>query len=207
MKITPKIALEVAHHEAVVREAYKDSVGVWTWSVGLTNNSGHNVERYIGKPQTLEHCMDVYIWALQRYAKQVDDAFSGHKLTEEQFAAALSFHWNTGAIGRASWVRRWKAGDTFGARKAIMNWTKPKEIKPRRRAERDLFFSGKWSGDGRMTEYKVTSRKTPDWGSARKVEVRSIIERLLDAPPRVDHVPRAESTGGILAFIMGLFKK
>lgn len=35
MEVTYRIALEVAYHEALVRRAYKDSVGVWTWSVGL----------------------------------------------------------------------------------------------------------------------------------------------------------------------------
>lgn len=137
------VAMEVACHEAVIRQGYKDSAGVWTWSVGLTSATGHNVERYIGKPQPLQHCLNVYVWALRRYAEQVNEAFAGHWLSKAQFAAAVSFHWNTGAIKRASWVKLWKAGDVEGARKAIMYWTTPPEVTGRRRKERDLFFDRK----------------------------------------------------------------
>jgi lysozyme len=190
MQITYKVALEVATHEGIVRQAYKDSVGVWTWSVGLTNATGHDVTRYIGKPQSLEHCLRIYVWALDNYADAVRKAFRAHTLSEAQFAAALSFHWNTGAIARASWVKQWKAGQIAKAKRSFMNWTTPKEITARRRAERDLFFDGKWSQNGTMTEYtRVTSRNTPDWGSARKVDVSEALRRAMDladgAPQRL----------------------
>lgn len=185
MQLTRKAALEVAHHEALIRQAYKDSVGVWTWSVGLTSASGHNVERYIGKPQSIEHCISVFMWALERYAEDVREAFAGHELTEAQFAAALSFHWNTGAIKRASWVKHFRAGRASQAKKAFMDWRKPKEIIPRRKSERDLFFDGKWSGDGEMTEWtRLTSRSTPDWSSAKKINVSAAIDAALGGQPK-----------------------
>lgn len=170
MDITYRSALEVASHEGLVRQAYKDSKGIWTWSIGVTNATGHNVERYIGKPQTLEHCLAVWVWALKRYADDVNAAFAGRKLTEEQFAGALSFHYNTGAIGRASWVKQWLAGDVAGARKSFMEWKKPPEIVARRTKERDLFFDGKWSNDGKVTEYtSLTTRQTP--ASPKRVDI------------------------------------
>ncbi len=61
-KVTYKVALEVLTHEAIVRQAYKNPGDVWTWSVGLTSATGHKVERYIGKPQSLTHCLRVYAW-------------------------------------------------------------------------------------------------------------------------------------------------
>ena len=42
-----EVAIEVASHEAIIRQTYKDSVGVLTWDVGMTNATGHTVERYI----------------------------------------------------------------------------------------------------------------------------------------------------------------
>lgn len=183
-KITVKVAMEVASHEAVIRQAYKDSVGVWTWSVGLTNATGHDVERYIGNPQPMQHCLEIFIWALEKYADKVNETFKGHNLSEAQFAAALSFHWNTGAISRASWVKRWKAGDIPGARKAFMSWNKPPEIKKRREKERDLFFDGKWSNNGKMAEYtKLTSNKTPVWGSRVERNVANDIEAIINKNP------------------------
>lgn len=178
--ITYRVALEIASHEAIIRQAYKDSVGVWTWSIGLTNATGHNVDRYIGKPQPMEHCLRIYAWALEKYAQAVRKAFAGHALTEAQFAAALSFHYNTGSIAKASWVTLWKQGDVAGARKAFMSWSKPAEIIPRRQKERDLFFDGKWSSDGRITEYtRVKTNGTPDWGSGVRVNVEADLRRAL----------------------------
>ena len=49
------------------------------------------MERYLGKPQTLEHCLSIYLWALQKYVNDVDSTFKGYKLTEAQRAAAVSF--------------------------------------------------------------------------------------------------------------------
>ena len=185
MTLTPRVALEVAHHEGLVREAYRDSVGVWTWSVGITSASGHKVERYIGAPQPLERCLEVWLWVLERYAEDVREAFAGHELREHEFAAALSFHWNTGAIHRAKWVQHWKAGDVARARRAFLNWKRPPEILPRRKAERALFFEGRWSGDGTLTEYtRLTATKTPDWSSAKRIDVRETVARLLGQDAR-----------------------
>jgi GH24 family phage-related lysozyme (muramidase) len=180
MQITTRTALEVAHHEGVVRQAYRDSVGVWTWGFGLTDASGHSVGRYKDNPVPMEKCVEIWLWVLEKYAKDVRDAFRGHDLTEAQFAAALSFHWNTGSIHKATWVKQWKAGDTVAARASIMNWRKPAEIIPRRKAERDLFFYGKWSGSGKVTEYTRLHRTyTPDWSSAVRVDIREQVDSLL----------------------------
>lgn len=211
MKLTPKIALEVAAHEGMVRQAYKDSVGVWTWSVGITSMSGHAVERYIGKPQTMEKCLSVWLWVLEKYAKDVRTAMP-RAVTEEQFAAALSFHYNTGAIKRASWVKAFNAGDMKAAKKGIMNWRKPKEIIKRRTKERDLFFDGTWSGDGKILEYtRVKASGTPDWGSAKRVDIREAVEAALGPKQPLDHVPtlKAPKKPGlveiIVAFVKALF--
>ena len=174
------VAMEVASHEAIIRQAYKDSKGIWTWSVGLTSATGHVVERYIGKPQSLEHCLRVYVWALDNYADAVRKAFAGFDLSKEQFAAALSFHWNTGKIGSASWVKLFKDGKLAEAKKAFMNYSKPKAIVPRRQAERDLFFAGKWSNMGKMVEYtRITARGTPDWGSDKRINVENELKAAL----------------------------
>ena len=220
--LTTRICLEVAAHEAVIRQAYKDSVGVWTWSVGITSASGHKVERYIDNPQPLRKCLDVWIWLMQeKYLPAVLEAFRGHELTEAQLGAALSFHWNTGAIKRASWVKKWKAGDIAGARKSFMDWRKPKAIIPRREKERDLFFDGKWSNNGSMTEYtKLTPSKRPDWGSAKRIDASAAISAILAGappvrpdveprgpviPPKPDLPPTGQKTGGVVAAIAALF--
>lgn len=192
MRIDADVAIELASHEGLVRQAYRDSKGIWTWSIGITSMSGHAVERYIDKPQTLEHCLAIYVWALEKYAADVRKAFAAKPLNKHQFAAALSFHYNTGAISRASWVKKWLAGDVAGARKAFMDWRKPVEIIPRRQKERDLFFDGKWSNAGTVTEYtRLTASGTPVWSSAVRTNIRPAMEAVFggNAAPQTPAKP------------------
>jgi lysozyme len=156
-ELTLRGAQEIIEHEAIVPELYKDSRGIWTWGIGVTNASGHLVyPRYKDNPQPIERCIEIFIWLLQtKYMQDVEHAFEGHPLTEAQFTAALSFHYNTGAIGKAQWVTFWKTGAVATAKRAFMNWNKPPEIIPRRQQECDLFFDSKWSQDGKALVYEV----------------------------------------------------
>lgn len=157
MKLTPRIVAYIAHEEGLVREAYRDSVGVWTWALGVTGASGHQVyPRYLDKPQPLEKCVEVSVWLIrQRYLPRVELAFPGIDLAEHELAAALSFHWNTGAIGRADWVEHVLIGDRDAAREAILDYRRPPEIVPRRKRERALFFDAAWPADLRCPVWNV----------------------------------------------------
>lgn len=210
-KIDYKVALEVASHEAIVRSAYKDTKGIWTWSIGLTNFSGHNVERYIDKPQTLEHCLKIYVWALEKYANDVRKAFT-KPLTQEQFAAALSFHYNTGAIAKASWVKSFNAGKIDQAKKEIMSWKKPIEIIGRRTKERDLFFDGKWSNNGSILEFQVSKNYQPV--SPKKVNIEKELNEAFKgnivSPPTNSPINKPETSkqtgNGLVDLIISIFK-
>ena len=191
MEITTDMAMTVLQKEAIVRQAYKDSVGVWTWSGGVTSKSGHRVERYIGKPQPMERCLEVYLWLLQQYLDDVAEAFKGHDLTIEQQTAALSFNWNTRAIKRASWVKHFRAGRLDQAEKSIMSWRKPPEIISRREYERDLFFRDAklHKGNTCLEITKLNSKSQPIWSSGKQVEVRSMINRILNGEPAKEPSP------------------
>lgn len=197
-----EVALEIASHEAIIRQAYKDSANppVWTWSVGLTSATGHSVLRYVDNPQPLQHCLNIYIWALKNYAVHVDSVFEGHLLTPEQYTGALSFHWNTGAIRRASWVKAFKAGDMKEAEALFKQWHSSGQLVERRRKEADLIWRGVWSNEGQMAEYtRLTSRHTPVWSSAIRRDVRTEMlvafgentEPILDNTPKPFNVPSA----------------
>ena len=193
--LTPRILGEILQHEGLAREAYRDSVGVWTWSVGITDASGHKVARYRDNPQSIERCLEVFVWLLTiRYLPAVLAAFGAFEPEEHQLAGALSFHYNTGAIGRASWLKRFLDGDADAASKAILDWRRPPEILPRRRRERDLFFDAKWTGDGRVAVYEVSK---PGYRPvrSRRVEVDEVLAGLLDqtdasaSPGQADEAP------------------
>ncbi len=179
--LTPRIMMELVAHEAIVPEAYLDSVGILTWGVGVTSASGHGVDRYINNPQSIARCLEIFTWlCAEKYGPDVRRAFNDQPLNEAQYAAALSFHYNTGAILRASWVNEFNVGRPVSARKAFMNWRKPREIIPRRTKERDLFFDGKWSSDGKATVYDVQGRK-PVWSSARRVDITADLHMAMQA--------------------------
>lgn len=180
-RLTPRIVAAVAHEEGLVLEAYKDSVGVWTWALGVTNASGHKVHpRYLDKPSSIEKAVEVTIWLLQnRYLPAVQRAFDGCRLKEHEIASALSFHWNTGAIARASWVRYWKAGMNDQARAAYLEWRKPAGIIERRRRDAALFFDGAWS-DLRVPVYPVAKPSyRPKWGEAKLVDLMPVITKMM----------------------------
>ena len=178
--LTARGLLELIEHEGIVPEWYKDDVGVGTWGIGVTNKSGHRVDRYRDNPQPMEHILSIFIWLVDRvYLPPVLAAFNGYNLNEQELHAALSFQYNTGAIMTADWVADFKAGFRDQARASIMNWRSPSSIIPRRKAERDLFFDGKWTSDGKVPVYGVRKPSyTP--GNAILVDIKAHLQLAIE---------------------------
>ncbi len=109
-------------HEGVVLKAYRDVVGVWTIGCGLTAKSGV-VKPRAGMAITREHASELLQLALTRnYEKAVHGCMQ--RALQHEFDAALSFHFNTGAIGRASWVRSYQKVDWPMVQKRLLLWVK-----------------------------------------------------------------------------------
>lgn len=93
--------------EGVVLRAYRDPVGVWTIGAGLTAASGV-VKPKAGMVITRAEASNLLQRALRAsYEPAVAAAMPGAK--QHEFDAGIGFHWNLGAIGRASWVKAWRA--------------------------------------------------------------------------------------------------
>lgn len=180
-KLTPRIVAAIAHEEGLVLEAYRDSVGVWTWGLGVTNSSGHEVyPRYLDKPSTIEKALEVAIWLLEnRYLPAVQRAFDGLRLKEHEIAGALTFHWNTGAISRASWVKSYRVGAIEKARAQYLEYRKPPEIIERRTRDAALFFDAVW-GDLRVP-VKAVSKPSyrPKRAQAQVIDVLPFLEQMM----------------------------
>lgn len=183
--LTVRAAGELVSSEGIVLEWYLDSKNIGTWGIGVTDASGHLVKRYKDKPQTVEHVLAIYVWLLRnRYIPSVTKAFAGYPLTEAQFAAALSFHYNTGAILKTSWVSMVKAGDRDGAQKFLeTHYTNNSLLTSRREAEAALFFDGVWSPDnGQGTIFPVLKPSyKPDFRHPRHVDIRADLATALAA--------------------------
>lgn len=171
MRVSKRGLVELASHEGVVPMPYKDSVGVWTFGVGHTRYAGDPNPASLpkGKEQPLSYVFEVFEKDVEKYARDVRRAVKV-PLKQHEFDALVSFHYNTGAIARASLTRYLNAGNKSAAARAFMNWTKPKEITARRQKERDLFEKGKY-GDGNVTVWKASSSGRVLWGTGRRVNM------------------------------------
>lgn len=84
---------------------------------------------------------------LIRYAADVARALNGAPTSQAQFDAMVSFHYNTGAIARATLTKKHRAGDFAGAAAEFKRWNRAagRELRglTRRRAEETkLYVSG-----------------------------------------------------------------
>ena len=84
---------------------------------------------------------------LERYAADVAAALGDAPTTQQQFDALVSFHYNTGAIARATLTRLHRAGDYAGAAGQFARWNRAggrvlQGLVRRRRAEASLYRSG-----------------------------------------------------------------
>ncbi|MCA3448593.1 MAG: glycoside hydrolase family protein [Rhodobacter sp.] len=133
--------------EGVVLRAYRCPVGVWTIGAGLTAASGV-VTPHAGMVITAHDASDLLKKALARnYEPAVDRAMAKGLPVQHEFDAGVMFHFNTGAIARASWVKAWIADNAAAARKGLAAWNKgggkvlPGLVK-RREREADLLLNG-----------------------------------------------------------------
>ena len=131
--------------EGVVLRAYRCPAGVWTIGAGLTAASGV-VTPHAGMVITPVLASAYLAKALARNYEPAVKAAMPRALSHE-FDAGVMFHFNTGAIGRASWVKAWLRDDDTAARKGLSAWNKgggkvlPGLVK-RRAREADLLLKG-----------------------------------------------------------------
>lgn len=101
-------------------EAYPDpGTGNDPWTIGW-GATGPGIGQ--GTVWTQDQC-DARLEAdLERYGAEVAAKLGDAPTTQAQFDALVSFHYNTGAIGRATLTRKHIAGDYAGAAREFDRW-------------------------------------------------------------------------------------
>ncbi|TCD04283.1 lysozyme [Erythrobacteraceae bacterium CFH 75059] len=129
-------------------EAYRCPAGVWTIGHGLTRGPDGQPIRP-GTVWTRAEAEREFARQLVRYEQDVIRALGDaiHRTSQEQFDALVAFHFNTGAIARATLTAKHRAGDTAGAAAEFGRWTRAGgKVLPglvrRRNAEADLYRKG-----------------------------------------------------------------
>jgi lysozyme len=215
MKLSPQGLYFLAAHEGIVPAPYLDSVGVWTYGIGHAETSGlapnpRHMPR--GMPADLDaeltRVFEVFAKDMERFSADVNRAVKV-PMKQHEFDAAVSFHFNTGGIGRATWVKSWNAGDKARASAQIMNWTKPPEIIGRRRAEQWLWTYGDY-GDKVVAVYGISANNKPRYSDVRRRLTQDDVVRLMgrrDSPtePHVEPPAPKPPGGGLMGFLAALF--
>lgn len=192
MKTSDKGLMALISHEGIVLSPYKDSVGVWTIGIGHTKAAGGiNPETFKGK-LTLRQVFDLLKTDIAKYEAGVNAAVKV-PIKQHEFDALVSFHYNTGAIGRATLTKLVNKGDMAGAAKAFMSWTKPPEIKARRIAEQELFRTGKYPAQPFANVYDATPQGKVLWESGKRIDLQKAlyIDAVKPGSDPVNEVPPA----------------
>ena len=197
-------------HEGVVPAPYMDSVGVPTYGVGHTAAAGAPDPNKLplGMPDDLDAALvqvfEVFKRDLERYEASVAAAIKV-PVSQHEFDAAVSFHFNTGAIGRASWVKSLNNGDRDAAAEQIMNWSKPQEIIPRRQSEQKLFEHGIYPKEG-ITVWTVGDNRKIKWVPAARLDPKEAMKLMRGSGPK--DVPAVtgpkKQCAGLLSAIFGI---
>lgn len=147
MQVSQKGIAALIAHEGIVPGPYLDSVGVWTYGIGHTAAAGYPNPASLprGVPADLDAALaevfKVFTDDLEAYAEAVSRAIRV-PVAQHEFDAAVSFHYSTGRISTATWVKTLNVGSRERAADQIMNWRSPAEIIPRREDEQTLFRDG-----------------------------------------------------------------
>lgn len=125
--------------------AYPDpGSGGEPWTIGW-GATGPGIKK--GVVWTQKQADDRLLADIARYAAEVSKALGDAPTTQAQFDALVSFHYNTGAIGKATLTKLHKAGDYSGAAVEFGRWVfaagraLPGLVK-RRSAEAELYREG-----------------------------------------------------------------
>lgn len=203
MEISDKGLVFLAAKEGIVVAPYRDVVGVWTWGVGHTLHDGFNPKAMArAMPANIDavvtEALKVFRGDLVRYEKAVNEAVNV-PVSQHEFDALVSFHYNTGGIYKAKLTRLLNRGDHKGAGPAFMGWSKPAAIIPRRKAERSLFESGNY---GQM--------KVPVYGTDGAGNLGVVIDTLsgaeiLERSGYASPVKKVNWLAALVAAILKLF--
>ncbi len=132
-------------------EAYPDpDTGGAPWTIGWGATGQDRFSGSMIGPETRwtqAQCDARLAEDLVRYAADVAAAIGAALTTQSQFDALVSFHYNTGAIARATLTQKHIAGDHAGAAREFARWNRAggrvmQGLVRRRAAETELYQSG-----------------------------------------------------------------
>lgn len=203
MKLSDKGLAFLEAHEGVVLKAYRCPAGIWTIGAGLTSASGV-VKVRPGMILSNAEASRLLREALSKnYQPRVARAMPAAE--QHEFDAGTCFDFNTGAIHRATWVKRWreKADDAL-IKAGLMAWVKGggrvlPGLKRRREEEAVMLLEGRYIGVNAPLVLKKSAR--PESALARWAVALDgdEIGRIRDGFRKLGYDPGPDTDGVIVA--------
>ncbi len=203
MEVTEKGLAVIRAFEGRALTAYRDSAGVWTIGFGITNFDKWAVQ-YLGRPigagMTITEEQAEYLLRESLARSYVPaTAKAMPNASPQALDGGVSFHYNTGAIGRASWVKIWRSGST-NFLSSILSWNKAggkvlAGLTRRRQREYEIITKGDYGPEGRTAP--------PTLNAAGRVVAASEKEHHLSGTPGMlkigDQGPEVADLNRVLA--------
>ena len=134
----------VEEFEGLSLKAYKDEVGVWTIGWGHTGLQHNDGTVYKGRTITRTEAVQLLRYDMHKNEASVS-ALIKVPLSDDEFAALVSFQFNTGGLRNSTLLRKLNKGDYEGAAGQFGRWIYAggkalRGLVRRRASERNLFL-------------------------------------------------------------------
>ena len=219
MRTSIKGLVAIAKSEGIVPAPYLDPVGVWTFGIGHTAMSGDPDPEKMprGMPEDVDaairYAVSLFQKHIQKYEQEVSRAVTV-PLQQHEFDALVSFHFNTGAIFKASATDALNRGDKEDAARRLTLYNKGRVngqlvqlegLVRRREEERRMFLFGNYPSEG-ITIWKVNANNK--YSQALRIMSPDEMEQLLaDHPADAFFAPEAEEAMGLIERLFSLFRR
>jgi len=135
----------VKEFEGLFLKAYRCPAGVWTIGWGHTGLQHKDGTVYAGRTLTREEAVELLRYDMHQFESRVQ-ALVRVPVNDDEFAALVSFDFNTGALHRSSLLARLNEGRRSVAADEFLKWSRGggrvlRGLVRRRRSERNLFLS------------------------------------------------------------------
>jgi len=147
MNASPQGVQLVKHFEGLFLKAYKCPAGVWTIGYGHTGLKHQDGTVKASRKITAAEAEALLLHDLNVFAPSVEKLVKV-PLAQHEFDALVSFHFNTGALGKSTLLKKLNQMDKGGAALEFLKWTRgggkvlPGLVR-RRKAEQYLFNTGR----------------------------------------------------------------
>ena len=229
MKVSDKGLMFLVGHEGIVQSRYKDAVGVWTIGVGHTAAAGAPDPAKFAGTMTMREVFDLLRRDVAKYEAAVSRAVKV-ALEQHEFDALVSWHYNTGKIARATWLKALNDGRKAAAFAALKTsiitagGERLQALVDRRKAESALAQTGVYPKPVAML-YPASPQGKVLWSKGKQIDLVRALEAGATAPaaqkpavnvpspaetaPAASPVPAKGITAGfaaaMIALVAGLF--